>query len=245
MVSFTELASRLKEFYNFDRDELVGIITVIFISAFIFSFRDWGDEQFNLVFGLTNFLILTLIASLSLLFRISCQKIYGLSQGQSVRFKIWWLGLFISLIIAFISAGKIPLILAGASASAFMVKQRLGEYRYGFNYWINGIASFWGILGNLILALIFSIAAYFWSYNYILTKAIYFNLIMAFSALIPLPQLDGLNIYFGNRFLYLVAVFTTLIISILLLSRTKIGLVLAIFFGSIAGIIYILIGSEV
>ena len=81
MVSFTELASRLKEFYNFDRDELVGIITVIFISAFIFSFRDWGDEQFNLVFGLTNFLILTLIASLSLLFRISCQKIYGLSQG--------------------------------------------------------------------------------------------------------------------------------------------------------------------
>jgi hypothetical protein len=67
---------------------------------------------------------------------------------------------------------------------------------------------------------------------------------MAFCSLIPLPQLDGLSIFFGSRSMYVVGWVIALLGAILLLSRTKIGLILAITIGSIMGIFYILIGSE-
>ena len=244
MVRLIELYSRVQEFYTFDKDELVGIGVAILISAFVFTFRDWGSEQFNIGIGLVNLLILIGIAAISFFFRVTCQKIYGLSQGQSVRFKVWWPGLFIMILLAFISAGRIPVLFLGASSSAFMVKQRLGEYRYGFSYLLHGIAAFWGVLGNLILALLFSLAAYFWSYNYVLSKAINFNLIFALCALLPLPQLEGLSIYFGNRYVYIISIVTTLAVSLLLLSRTKIGLLMTLILGIVAAVFFLLISSD-
>ncbi len=245
MVNFKELKSRIKEFLRFDKQELTGLIPAILVTALIFSFRDWGVEQFNLIVGLKNFFLVVIIATLSFLFRFSAQKVYALSQGYKTDFKIWWAGLLIALVIAFLSVGRIPLIIIGATISAFMVKQRLGEFRYGHSVIQDAIIAFWGILGNLIMATFFAIGLYTFPESYFFSKGLWLNLIMAACSLIPLPQLDGLQIYFGSRNLFFMSILAVLVIGVLLLTQTKIGLITTIIAGTIVTIIYMLIGSEV
>jgi len=125
-----------------------------------------------------------------------------------------------------------------------MIRQRLGEFRYGFSYWANGMIGFWGVLGNMILAILFSIGLYFFPGSFFFTKGLHLNLIMGFLALLPLPQLDGLNIFFSSRTLYIVGILMVLLAAVLLLSKTAIGLVAAIIVAVIVSITYVLISSE-
>ncbi|MBT4936249.1 hypothetical protein HOL21_01255 [Candidatus Woesearchaeota archaeon] len=244
MANIKELIKRIQDFYRFSWQEISGLLIAVIFTAFIFSFRDWGGELFDIVIGLKNFVIVIFVAAISFTFRISCQKIYALSQGYKAEFKVWWVGLIIALVLAFISFGRVPLVLIGGVVTAFMVKQRLGEFRYGFSYLQNGFTSLWGILGNMILAIGFALGLYYVPQSYFFSKGLMLNVIMGFCALLPLPQLDGLNIYFGSRIMYYIAIVTVLLASVLLLTRTKWGLIIAIVIGSIAGIIYISIGSE-
>lgn len=244
MVSRQELRARIQDFFTFSRQEVTGLVFAILITAFIFSFRDWGEAQFDPTLGLQHLLLTLIIVAVSFLFRISCQKIYGLAEGYKAEFKVWFAGLAIALVLVFVSNGRLPVVLAGTMAVAFMVKQRLGEFRYGFSYWNNGVIAYWGVLGNMILAIAFASGVYFSPQNYFFHQGLMFNLIMGLSSLVPLPQLDGLNIFFGSRGLYFIAIFMVLLNAVLLLSRTAIGIILAIVIGAVYMVIYLLIGSE-
>ncbi|MBI2146076.1 hypothetical protein HYU22_01915 [Candidatus Woesearchaeota archaeon] len=244
MVSRRELRARVQDFFTFSRQEITGLVFAILITTFIFSFRDWGEEQFEAAIGLQHFVLVLLIVLVSVLFRISCQKIYGLAEGYNAEFKVWWAGLAIALVLAFISNGRLSVVFIGTMSVAFMVKQRLGEFRYGFSYWNNGVIAYWGILGSVIMAILFALGLYFLPQSYFFYKGLIFNLIMALSSLVPLPQLDGLQVFFGSRALYFIALGLVLLTGVLLLSRTALGLVLAVFVGVVYGVIYYLIGSE-
>lgn len=244
MVSFKELRARVIQDFQYNQQELIGLGLIILVTAFIFSFRDWGDKEFNLILGLEHFVLVLLIAAISFFFRTACQKIYGLSCAHKAEFKTWWLGIAISFVVAFLSLGWLPLILAGVMVPSFMVRQRLGEFRYGFAYWNNAMISMWGILGNLILALLFAILGHFFPGSYFFNKGIMLNLLVAFYALFPLPQLDGINIFFGSRALYYFAIGLVLLAAVLLLSKTVIGLIIAIIIAVIYTIVSMLIGSE-
>ena len=104
--------------------------------------------------------------------------------------------------------------------------------------------SYWGILGNLIAAILFAIGAYFAPESYFFTKGVLFNISMAVGALLPLPQLEGLSIFFGSIKLYCIAVLSVALGAVLLITGTKLGLITTIVIGSLTGIIYLLIGSE-
>jgi len=244
MVSFKELGARVKKELNFSQHERSGLIIAILFSAFIFSFRDWGTSSFDFTLGLMNLILTIIIATVSFLFRFTCQKIFALSKGYKAEFKVWWTGLIIALLLGFISAGRFPIIIIGGVVASFMVKYRLGEFRYGFNYNENAMIGMWGIYGNMIMAILFALGLYFAPQSYFFQKGLMFNIIMSFCSLIPLPQLDGLSIFFGSRSLYVVGWVITLLGSVLLLTRSKIGLIAAIVIGSLIGIFYILIGSE-
>lgn len=248
MVYHKELHARIREHFRFSKAEISGLIPAILVTAFIFSFRDWGAEQFEIGVGLQNLFILIIVAAISFFFRFSCQKIYGLAEGYKVDFKLWWMGLAIALVIAFISKGGLQLILVGTVVSAFMIKQRLGEFRYGFSYWNSAMISLWGILGNLIIALLFAIGNYAYPEIYFFSKGLWLNIMMALGALLPLPQLEGLNIFFGSRRLYFVALLVVVVSAgLLLLAKTfetKLPLIMLIVVGALAGIIYILTGSQ-
>lgn len=244
MVSTQEIKHRVQEHFGFNQQEISGLAIAIIITAFIFSFRDWGAETFDARVGLYHLFLIIIIAAISFLFRFSCQKIYALGQGYKAEFKVWWVGLAITLLLAFVSLGKLPLVLAGTVTTAFMVKARLGEFRYGFSYWNNAIIALWGILGNLIMALLFAVGSYFMPESYFLSKGVLLNIIMALGALLPLPQLEGLTIFFGSRQLYFLSLLIVLVSMALLLSGAKIGLILAIASGTIAGIVALLVSSE-
>ncbi|MFA6461408.1 MAG: hypothetical protein WCV90_04010 [Candidatus Woesearchaeota archaeon] len=244
MVYYKELVSRVKGYYKFDSQELLGLAAVALVGGFVYSFRDWGGETFDPTSGFRNLALTILVFAFSVWFRLSCQKVYGLAEGHQARFKVWWVGLGISLILAFITIGNVPLILAGGMSVAFMVKLRLGEFRYGFSYWTNAMIGMWGVIANLILGIIFAIGLYLSPENYLYSQGLVLNIIMAWCSLIPLPQLDGLNIFFGSRILYYIALFITLLGTVLLLTKTTWGLILAIVIGLIAGAVYALIGSE-
>jgi hypothetical protein len=244
MVSAKELQSRIKDFFNFSWQEISGLIAAVLLTGFIFSFRDWGDTSFDFIVGLYHLFAVFVIAGLSFAFRISCQKIFALSQGYKAEFKVWWVGLVIMIVVGFLSVGFLPLILVGGVVTSFMVKQRLGEFRYGFSYIDNAVISFWGVIGNMIAAIIFAVGLFAFPQSYFFSKGLILNLMMGFCALLPLPQLDGLKIFFGSRVLYFLAIGTVLLASVLLLTRSKLGLIMAIVIGSIAGIVYVLKGSE-
>ena len=246
MVYWREFKARIKTDFRFSRQELSGIIPAILITAFIFSFRDWGIDQFNLGIGFTNFIITIAAVTITLFFRVSCSKLYALSEGYKAEFKVWWTGLVIALIIAFITFGRLPLVLVGGIISAFMVRQRLGEFRYGFSQWNNAYISFWGILGNAIAAILFAIGLYAAPQNYFFTQCLLLNLIMGTCGLIPLPQLDGLNIFYGSRGTYYLGLLMMAVAWVLLfLFRNKVTLIIAVIIAVIITIGYVATGSEV
>lgn len=244
MVSWEENLSRIKGHFRFNQAELSGIAMAILVISIILSLGDWGAEEFVLAVWLKAFILSLIIVPVSIIFRTSCQKLYALSQGYRADFKVWWLGLGISLVLTLLVRAKFPVVLIGTVAAVFMVRQRLGEFRYGFSYWNNAIIALWGILGSLIMAVIFAWLEFFFPESQIFSKGVLFNLAYAVFALLPFPQLEGLSIFFGARFLYVVALIVVLISGTLLLIGTWWSLLIGIVGGIIAGAIYTIIGSE-
>jgi hypothetical protein len=239
MVKLIELKSRIKEHYKFPKPELISILIVIFISAIVFGFDD-GKDIFNLSHWLGNLFLIFIFITISFVFRLGAQKIYSLNNGQLTKFILWWPGLIISFVLALLSNGLIKIIIPGFVNSIFMTRYRLGEYRYGFSYKVHSTTILWGIIGHLIMAIVFSLLNYYLPLNAFL-MAVYFNLIMAFVILLPLPKIGGLDILLGSRVNYVFGWVMMVLATVFLIAiPPKIGLTLAITIGSIIGIFYFL-----
>jgi len=240
MVRGQELRARIKDYFSFEKQELSILVPAIFLTAFMFSFRNWGGESFQFWEGLGNLIVMAIIVAISFFVRFSWQKIYALKEGYLAQFKGWWAGILVALVLTLITNGRVPLVLVGGIISSLMIRQRLGEFRYGHSYLDNAKISFHGIMANIHLAVLFSIGLHLFPESYFFSKGLLLNWIMALCAVFPLPQLDGLNIYFGSRPLYYVTAATVAVFGILLLTQTQIGLILAVFILTIGDIIAVL-----
>ncbi len=244
MVSRQEKLAQVQEFFKFDKGELFGLVAVVLVTAFVFSFRDWGIGQFNATTGIRNLFVTGLVVLVTILVKLSAQKIKGLNEGYRGEFKPWWSGLAAALVFAVISAGRIPLVLIGTITNTFIVKQRLGEFRYGFSYTDNASIASTGIISNLSLATLSAIGWYFVPDSYLLGQALLLNLVMAICSLVPIKQMDGLNLFFGDRINYFFYLGLTAIYWLLLISKTRIGLILAIIIITLIVITRMLKSSE-
>lgn len=238
LISF-EKYSRIKDYFRYSKIELNSLAVLILVFGFIFSINHPG-ESFRIVNWLGYLFISIVVVAISFFTRISLQKLAGLEKGYYVEFKTWWEGVAASVLLSLFSLGNVPLIFAGGIISSFMVRHRLGEFQYGYSYEENSQIALSGFIGNLILATLFGLFLYFSPESFFASTGLKVNLIMAFCFLIPFPQLEGLQVYFGSRFLYSLAWITLILVSLLLLSKTKIGLILIILIGSISGIIRLL-----
>tara|TARA_Y100000310_G_C20526576_1_gene736355 strand:- start:54 stop:791 length:738 start_codon:yes stop_codon:yes gene_type:complete len=244
MATPIELQSRIKEFFRYSRQESTNLIIAIIVTGFIFSFRDWGEQNFSLLIGLKNFLITCLLVAISFIIRFSWQKISALNYGYKAEFEIWFPGIIFALLITFLSVGKLPLILIGSVSLSFMVRHRLGEFRYGFSHKQAANVHFFGIAGNLALAILFGAFAHSHPDNYIFVKAVSINLWMALCSLLPLPHLDGVNIFFGSRLRYYFTVTITFITIFLIAYLGKTGIIIAIILGALGAIYGFLTSSR-
>ncbi len=234
MVHILELIDRVKKDFRFSRQEVLGLGVAILVTGFIFSFQNWGVGKFNLLVGLRNFLITTLAALLVFLAHVGPQKIYSLAEGYKAEFKTWWVGISIALVFGFISNGNLTLILPGAMFMSFMVRQRIGEFRYGYNLGQQTMTAFWGIYGVIILATLFRIGTYYFPTVLFFEKGLMICLVLAICALLPVPGLNGLNLFFGSRTIYLFSIVMVVCVSLLFWLGGGIGL-LIVLIGQIIG----------
>ncbi|MFH1682337.1 MAG: hypothetical protein ABIA37_00930 [Candidatus Woesearchaeota archaeon] len=245
MVSFPELKARMRQYFGFTKQELVAFLIGIIITGFIFSFKDWGADTFNLTIGLKNLLFAILAAAISFFGHLAPQKMYALSTGYLVTFRAWYVGLIIALVLTFVSAGSLTLVLAGGAAITFMVRQRLGQFRYGYSMEEQAVVGMWGVLGSLITATVFRIFNFYFPSVLFFETGLMISLIFAACSVLPLPKMDGLLIFFGSRAIYFLSVVIVVASALLLLWGGGWGLTIGITVGLIAGAIAWLWGSEV
>lgn len=223
-----ELFARISEYFQFSKQEVIALLSVIVITGFIFSFRDWGGSSFDLGLGVQHLFLAVLLAGIAFFGRVAVQKIVGLSMGFQGTFTVWWTGVILSLLAAFVTKGVVTVILPGGLAMAMMVRHRLGEFRYGFNYWEQGLMTYAGSVGNVILALLFKVGLTVFPGSWFFQKGLLLNVVVALCAFLPLPRLDGLHLFYSSRLWYF------------FLYGIIIGISILIFF---ANVFYTLIGG--
>ncbi len=210
MVAWRELRARVRQYYAFERAELRDLLIVVLAAGFIFSFRDWGGETFDVAAGLTHLLFAVLLAALALFVHESAHRMYGLSLGFKTVFRLSWIGMIISLLVVFITNGRIPLLFAGGMVAVMLVRHRLGEFRYGLNYWENGLIALAGPIANLLLAFVFKFLLLLSPESWLFQKGLLMNVVLALCMMLPLPPFDGVNVFAAGRGLW---VFSTALLA--------------------------------
>ena len=156
MAEIVDIHDKIKRYFMFTPLEIRSIIIAILITAFVFSFKDWGyGEGIDVNLGLFNFFNAILIVTLSFLVHISIQRIWALGTGYRLEWKMWTIGLVFSLIMAFLTNGSVWLILPGGFIVHHMAGHRLGWFRYDINYWALGLIAVTGTIGTIFLVAIF------------------------------------------------------------------------------------------
>ncbi|MBT3836678.1 hypothetical protein HOD05_00045 [Candidatus Woesearchaeota archaeon] len=242
MVSVEELRSRVAEYLRFNKQEVSSLIIAILATTLIFAFDD-GRTTFSWGPWIGNFIAVLIIVTFTIFVKYIIQKISALREGYTAEFKLWWVGIGIALIVGLITSGKVALVLIGGVATTFISRHRLGEFRYGFSYEDNASVSIMGVVANIHLAILFAVLLYFTHYR-IFALALNFNIIMGVLSLLPFPQLDGLQIFWGSRSWYYMIVVGMLLFSVLLLSKSTIGLVLAIILMGVGDFMKYMVSSE-
>ncbi len=199
-----DLKVKIQKFFAYSKEEIKSLAIVILILGFIVGFNDGRISSTVDIFYGWNMLSSLLIVALAVLVHISVQRIVALHAGFKLVYKVWWYGLAASLIVTFISNGKLWFMLPGGFVALMLEKHRLGKFRYGINYWPLGLIGFVGPLANIILALFFRILSNisFLSTNVLIEKAIVVNLLYAVFTNLFIPPLDGFNLLFASRLTY-------------------------------------------
>ncbi len=118
--------TNLKRYFKFERKEVFDLIISILVAGFILSFRYWGGTEFSWSAGLKNFFGMSLVAAFSILVVITATKMFGIMRYTKVVYKIWPLGLILSLIFAMFTNGWALVFLMGG-----FIYQKIGHLRIG------------------------------------------------------------------------------------------------------------------
>ncbi len=198
-----DLSYTIRQHFSFTPEELRAIVIGIIISAFMFSFNDWGTTAFNVTEGLRNLFDAMLIVTLAFLVHHSAQRIVALGVGFKVEYRIWMYGIIIGLALTIVSRGTLWLLLPGGIIVYHMAGHRIGSFRYGLNYWPMGMIGMIGPLANVALAMLFELLLLLAPVNILIQKAIVFNLWFALFTFLPIPPLDGSHLFWASRLVYI------------------------------------------
>ena len=206
----------LRRYGKFSPSEIKNLIVCILGMAFIISFRDWGNgPSFDFAIGIINFIIATVIVTLSVLWHELGHRLAGVGTGFKVEFKLYSFGLITGIILAIVSRGYVWFLITNAILIFIIPTHRLGWIRYGPNIFGFGQISAWGPLFSIFFAIILKLV---WTIipSAILLKAVHFNILYAIWNILPIPPADGSRTYFGSRMVY-VFEFSTIVVAGILL----------------------------
>ncbi len=201
MATYAELKYRIKEFFVFSPRELRDLIIAMAVITFAFAYDD-KQPAFVLVHWLLNYLKIFIIVAVAFFFHESAHKIYGLSIGIRTEYKLWPIGVYITLLCTLLFQGKIYVIIPGGVTFYHMVVQRLGHFRYGLNLLSCGLISAVGPLTNLIMATFWETLALNGIFPELFHQMTFINLYYAVFSMLPLPNLDGITLMVASRLNY-------------------------------------------
>lgn len=213
--------------------EIKESIISILIIAFILSFKEWGDQTFNFVTGITNFALAILFSIIAMAVNQFGQRIIAVYYGYDPEYYGNTIGLMISIVIAFASRGSIILFVPGYIAINHLAASRLGEFRYYTNQWEWAKSSFGAPLFNFLFIVILGFLPF--REIILLRKLLMTNLWFAVFSLLPLPNNPGIYMFFGMRWFWAFAVgFTVGGCLLVLFTKPLIGLIGALLLGTAA-----------
>lgn len=234
MGAWVDLGAKIRKYYKFPPSELRGFIISILVLSFIISFKEWGGETFSWGAGLFNWFNAALIVTLVLIVYNFAQRIAGWSVGYNAEYKLWGFGLLIGLLFAFVSRGKIWVLLPGGIMIHHLAGHRLGHFRYEINYFQHGMVAAAGTISLITMAALFKVinAAV---YSTLLDKLILFCIVFAIYDILPIPPLTGSRLFFGSRMVYMFMFSTIIIAAVLLL--LDINVMMAILGSVVIGVV--------
>jgi Zn-dependent protease len=206
-MGLNNFRDKLNKYFSFTRKEVSGIVVASIIFGFIVSYRDWGyGDEWELFVGLKNWINGSLISLLAILVHEAGHKFVGVMRGYKVETSIWWTGLFIALIVCFISRGHVWFFVLSAITLHHLSIQRLGKYRYGIRPIDLGMIALSGSLANIFLATFLqTLVLWFPSLPLnaaLVHKAFIINWAVAAFNILPIPPLDGIHLFFYSRLFY-------------------------------------------
>ncbi len=231
-----EQRARIAQFLPFKGPEYTIFLIAALLAGFVFSLRFPG-EAFSLGRWFGYFVWGTIVAFGSLLIRVAWQKLVGLKRGYYVEYQLLWGGIAASLLVSIVSLGYVPLLVFGAVTTTFMVRHRLGEFRYGTSYQDVAMVVMWSVIVHLILAAVFAFLLYAFPEMVLFKKAMMINLMFAAVTLLPFPTLDGIQLFFGDLNMYIIGVISVVFFGGLLITQTRIGLLIGLGLGAVIGVI--------
>lgn len=195
------LIKKIKHYFSFSPKEIQAMIVLIIAAAFMVTFKNWGEgDLFDMKIGLTNFLNGIILAGIAVFVHESAHKIAAAHRGYAAEHSPWYSGIGFGILMAFVTRGN--LFYFGSSVLVYhLAAERLGTYKYGFRMKDVGFISLAGPLSNLALAVIFK-GIYLINQSPLAEKAMIINIFFACFNMIPIPWVDGGNIFFAGRIVY-------------------------------------------
>lgn len=203
---------------NMNAKELLNILAAIIVMTIVIGFKEILALDFNKL-GL-SLLISIIVIAVAVFF----QKFAASQLDANVEHKIWgfsqyWVrphwrlrseapaGIIVPIFLSVFSLGflKFPSLLTyETSAKKIRAARRFGFHSFAeITEWHNGLIGAAGIVSVLIL----SIIAYIPGFEALSKAAIFY----AFANMIPFSKLNGTQIMFGSRVLYITLTLITLI----------------------------------
>ena len=238
----------LRRYFWPSKEEIKGLAIVVLVFAFIFSFREWGEETFDLFVGLANLFRAIIIVAIAVFIHEAGQRLAAIKVGLKTEVRVWWYGLMAALILAFISRGKLMFFAATGMWIHHLAVHRLGSFRYGPNVQGFGVIALMGPVANILAATfvkflqvnlhIIPMTSVF------VQKFFFFSWLYAVLNLLPIPPLDGSRLLFYSRLTY-AFVFGAIAGYLVLYSLGIYSYILALIIGGVVWLLfYLLFESE-
>jgi len=194
--------NKFRHYFRFSKPEIEAAVISVILLAFIVSFKEWGQQTFELSTGLFNLLISILIVGFILGIQIGITKLQSLKIGYRAEFKIWWYGLGIGLIVIFLTQGNVWFLVPGGFFFHHLATHRLGWFRYGLNMKDTAISCLAGSFATLMIAVIARLLLFIAPESIILGKVLTISIWIALFSMLPFPPLAGSRVFFFSRLTY-------------------------------------------
>jgi Zn-dependent protease len=201
MYSWRNFVDKFKRYAPLESSEKRGLIITILILSFIFSFRDWGVEQFDAALGFQHFIITLVIVIIAMAIHELTHRVIALWLGYRSQYKTWILGLVIGLVVAFIYNGHWVFIAPGALIITHLTSHRLGKFWYDLNYKQLGWIGMSGAIANMLFAVLLK-SLHLATGVGLFEKAMMINIWIALFDMLPIPPFNGSRTFYGSRFIY-------------------------------------------